>query len=209
MEDKMRSDEIFEQLRSEMNIYRNTLPDSGLIDEEYIKNAIKSRGRWLSRFVKMESIALPLCLLILLGAVLALGMNIWCIIAIVVAAVPSLLMDTRTLSIPSKWIYDETLIGLVKKLERQKVERKYQTLIELPFAVAWMCWFLYEFIRCLVAKMDGIPEGFILPAWWIITGIALIITLVATWKIYKEAQKTNNDMIDEIKAFLGDGNESN
>ncbi|MDE6717724.1 MAG: hypothetical protein K2J70_05990 [Muribaculaceae bacterium] len=191
-----------------MNIYRKTLPVSGLIGEEYIKNAIKSRSRWLSRFVKLESIALPICILILLGAVLALEMNVWCLIAIVVAAVPSLLMDTRTLSIPSKWIYNETLIGLVKKLERQKVERKYQTLIELPFAVAWMCWFLYEFIKCLVTKMDGIPERFILPAWWIITGIALIITLVATWKIYKEAQKTNNDMINEIKTFLEDSGDS-
>lgn len=187
------------ELRYGMTTLKNSLPQSGLIDERQIRQAMNSRSRWLKNFVWAEIIVLAIATLILLAATVAFHMSPWCVIVLIILAVPDIILDTRTVPVSKKWIQEEPLVTLLKKLTRQKVERQWQTLIEMPLAIGWLVWFLYEYLK----HQPAIPADMFVWVWGITAGVSVIATTLIVWYIYRKIQRINDEMIERLKDFEG------
>lgn len=203
MNNNYKDEATFPELKAGMETLKDCLPVDGIISEQNLRIAMRGKSRWLNRFVIFEIIGMPISILILLGMAVFLHMNIWCIIVLGIAAIPSIILDTRTVGVSQKWIQEESLVDLYKNLCRQKIERKRQTLIETPLALAWIAWFSYEYLKGMNSRMHEIPDDLFTTVWIIVTVIYSLIGSIVVLIIYKKAQNINNEMIKKIVAFTG------
>lgn len=192
--DIQNSNDSLEGLRKGMSSLKNSLPKEGLIGDDLIRQAVRSKSAWLNKVLWAEIITLPVSVLILAAATAGTGMNPWCLIVILVFAIPDLLLDTRTLAVSKKWIQELPLVELARKLRRQKEERKWQTIIEAPFALAWMVWFAYEFLK----RQSVIPEDMFYPVWGITSAIMTVAATIIVAIVYVKAQRINDEMLSEL-----------
>lgn len=198
------TEDSLSELRAGMDALKNSLPSQGIISSENLRKTMRSKSLWLNRFVIMEIIAVPIYSIVFLGLVVVLNVNIWCVLFMLILSVISIFFDKRTLYISGKWIQEESLVGLSRNLARQKVERRRQTLIELPLALIWVAWFFFEFLKSINYRMALFSEDGFIIAWAIATGAAVLLSLILIWIVYKEAQRTNDELIKKIDAFIAE-----
>lgn len=95
-------------------------------------------------------------------------------------------------------IQDGTLVDLSKKLLQQKMERQRQTIVSTSLLVPWLIWFVYEYLK---HDAPFIPaEKFVL-VWGVMSAIFVVTSLCIIRILYKKAQRTNDELINEIKSF--------
>ena len=181
-----------------MKALKDRLPKNGLINDNEIRRAMRSRSLWLARVVVAEFILLPLMLLFLFGVAYSSGMSIWLMVVFALFAIPDAVLDLRTLSISKRWIQDEPLLGLSKKLARQKVERQRQTVISSALVLPWIIWFSYEYLK---HNAPFVREDTFMWVWGIMSALWIVIGIIVVVYIYKKAQRTNEDMIQQIRSY--------
>lgn len=186
------------EMRSEMETFKNSLPASGLISESDIRRLVLKKSGWLSRFVYGEIISLPIIFLIMFGFAVYCGVNIWCVEVILLGCIVDVILDVRTMRVSKEWVENETVVGLIMRLTRQKKLRKRQLLIETPFIVIWVVWFIYEILKPLGVEVDN-PTFLIV--WGIMSVVILAVAYVIIMIIYKKAQSTNDAMIKELDSL--------
>lgn len=191
-----------EQLREEMRVLKENLANTTIINEKLLRKAMRSSSQWLGQFVNAEIITTPIVLLILWAAFALFGMNMWSMIFISILCIPSIIIDKKTMSIPNDKIQSESFVSLALWLEKQKVLRKRQLLVELPLSFGWLGWFLYDYLSCsnkyFHIELSG--KGFFIQ-WLIFFLVFSIIAAIAIAIVYKKAQNTNDKLIAEINAF--------
>lgn len=199
MNDKNINEESFSDLRLGMEALKNNLTSGSLISDKEIRRAMRTESIWLNRLVLIEFITLPVVALGLFAWALYSGMSIWLMIVFVVFAIPDTFLDVRTLAISKKWIQNETLLSLSKKLIRQKIERQRQTIISTSLMVPWAIWFVYEYL-----KHNGsfIPDDVFIGVWAILSGFLILISVCVIVVVYKKAQRTNDIMIKSVNSFV-------
>lgn len=202
--DHIYSDLLFE-LKEGMMALKKNLPQTGAIADSEIRAAMQKKSVWLRNFVWSEIIGLPLAILILLGTAAYMHMNLWCIYALIIVGLPSLILDYRTIMVPQKWIQEDSLVELSRNLAKQKLWRKRQTLWEVPLAVIWCTWFMYEYLRHLDSLAPGsgigIPEEYFYWVWGILSVAMICLVGGIVVYIYRKAQRINDEMIRNIDSF--------
>ena len=189
------------ELRSGMEALKSSLSAGGLITDPEIRHAMRAKSAWLNRVVIGEIITLPIIVFFLFAMSHFTGMNIWLAILFLIAALPDVILDIRTLGISKKWIQDETLISLTRKLIRQKKERQVQTIISTSLCMPWLCWFAYDYLK---RNSAFIPDESFFTVWIIMSAICIVTSLCIIILIYKKAQKTNDEMISRLNTFTED-----
>lgn len=193
------------ELKEGMKTLKDNLPISGAITDKEIRTAMQRKSTWLKKFVWSEIIGFPLAILILLGVAAYMHMNLWCIYALMIVGMPSLILDCRTMVVPQKWIQEDSLVELSRKLAKQKLWRKRQMLWEAPLAAAWCAWFMYEYLRNLDSLAPGsgmrIPEEYFYWVWGILTAAMLCVVAGVVIFIYRKAQLINDEIIRNIDSF--------
>ena len=184
-------------LKKGINTLKDSLPADGLICDREIRKAMQSKSSWLSKVMITELITLPICTLALFGVSHAIGMSIWPMVTFAFFAALDTIFDFRTFKIPQKWILNDSLIELSKKLYQQKKERMRQTIVSTSLLVPWVIWFVYEWLRHDPLMDTNSNEEFMI-TWGITSGIWLIIAFIIIRAIYKKAQRTNDEMIRQL-----------
>ncbi len=192
-------EDSFAELRAGMDALKSSLPASGLISDSEMRRAMRKKSLWLNRVVIGELIILPLIVVFLFRLAYVMDMNLWLVVTFVVCALPDAVLDFRTLAVSKKWIQDDTLVELSRKLIRQKKERQYQTIISTSLMVPWLIWCVYEFLK---GSIDYFPMDAFLWTWGGMSVFCLIVSLCIIISIYRKAQRTNNEMIASLREFV-------
>lgn len=185
-------------IRGGMQALKDNLPDGGLISEDEIRRSMRRKSAWLNRVVTGEFILLPF--LIGGGAMLVhtIGINPWLVITFAIIAIIDALLDMRTFAISKKWILDDTLLDLSRKLVRQKLERQRQTVVSTLLMIPWGIWSIYEF---LLHSPIPTAEGGFYVTWAIFSGFSIGISLVIIVLIYSRAQRTNTELLRQLNSY--------
>lgn len=191
----------FSEIRSEMEEFKNALPDTGLISDVEMRRMMRRKSNWLSRLVVGEIIALPFITLILFSFAVSYGINIWCMVVYLMFCVADVVLDLRTLRVPKEWIERCSTIELARKLSRQKLQRKRQLIFQAPICVAWVCWVAYEYLKAVMPVTSG--AGF-LGIWLTMSLVMLVAAFIIIMIIYRKAQATNTAMVANLDALTGD-----
>lgn len=186
------------ELRQGMSALKNSLPKQGIVSDSEIRKSMESKSSFLNKIFIAELIVFPIAIIILLAAALATGMNVWCVLALLIIGIPDIILDARTLRVSKKWIYEESLVELSRKLVRQKKERQYQTIIGLLLGVPWGLWFIYEYTSRFFSE---IPQAGFNIVWGATSIVFLVATLIIVALLYVKAQRINDQMIANINSF--------
>ncbi|MEE0978078.1 MAG: hypothetical protein UH625_01575 [Muribaculaceae bacterium] len=205
MNDNQIYSDSLSDLKAGMKALKDCLPQGGVITDREIRDAMQKKSLWLKKFVWGEIITFPLCILLLLGIGAYMHMNLWCIYALIIVGIPDIILDFRTIIVPQKWIQEDSMVELSRKLAAQKLWRKRQTVWESPLVVAWEAWFMYEYLRHLENLIPGsglrIPDEYFYWVWGMLSVAVMCIVAGIVIYIYRKAQHINDNIIRSIDSF--------
>lgn len=190
-------DEI-KEMREQMAAMKRSLDKYAIINDTLIDTVLKKRSQGLNWFVNAEIISIPVLCLFFFGFCYAMEMTIWIAITMTAGCIVSVIFDMKTMRVPSGMISSSNLQELRYFLVRQKRNRTIQLLVETPFCVVWIIWFMLAYFDNDV--LFGTLKDSETFQWVkiILVAVVLIIAGIAVMLIYNKSQKVNDDMLKDI-----------
>lgn len=182
-------------LRAEMAAMKSDLDKNAIVTDRLMQTVMKERSKGLNWYVNAEMIITPFLILFFFGFCYAMKMSIWIAVSITVGCVVSMIIDLKTMRVPTRLINSLSLRDLRTYLVRQKRRRTIQLIVELPLAMAWLVWAGLAYIGSsrVLRDIDN-PET----AGWIVILTSATIFLAAVAVVYIKSQGVNDSMIEEI-----------
>ena len=187
-----------EQLREQMNSFKNRLDKQQIINERLVRNSMGSKMSWIKNFVWIEIIIVPIILFIMAGFHASAGLSWWLFGFLAAGLIIDATGDFIINRIPKSQLLSDDLVATIQRLMKMKKQRTKWFIAGMIFMIIWLVWFILEIVLRLDCK-DQLPNYNIVVAIMVISIVvgALIGGFVA-WLIFRKMQKTNNQIIEQI-----------
>lgn len=187
-----------EQLREQMNSFKNRLDKQQIINERLVRNSMGSKMSWIKNFVWIEIIIVPIILFIMAGFHASAGLSWWLFGFLAAGLIIDATGDFIINRIPKSQLLSDDLVATSQRLIKMKKQRTKWFIAGMIFMIIWLVWFILEIVLRLDCK-DQLPNYNIVVAIMVISIVvgALIGGFVA-WLIFRKMQKTNNQIIEQI-----------
>ena len=187
-----------EQLREQMNSFKNRLDKQQIINERLVRNSMGSKMSWIKNFVWIEIIIVPIILFIMAGFHASAGLSWWLFGFLAAGLIIDATGDFIINRIPKSQLLSDDLVATSQRLMKMKKQRTKWFIAGMIFMIIWLVWFILEIVLRLDCK-DQLPNYNIVVAIMVISIVvgALIGGFVA-WLIFRKMQKTNNQIIEQI-----------
>lgn len=187
-----------EQLREQMNSFKNRLDKQQIINERLVRNSMGSKMSWIKNFVWIEIIIVPIILFIMAGFHASAGLSWWLFGFLAAGLIIDATGDFIINRIPKSQLLSDDLVATSQRLMKMKKQRTKWFIAGMIFMIIWLVWFILEIVLRLDCK-DQLPNYNIVIAIMVISIVvgALIGGFVA-WLIFRKMQKTNNQIIEQI-----------
>ena len=187
-----------EQLREQMNSFKNRLDKQQIINERLVRNSMGSKMSWIKNFVWIEIIIVPIILFIMAGFHASAGLSWWLFGFLAAGLIIDATGDFIINRIPKGQLLSDDLVATSQRLMKMKKQRTKWFIAGMIFMIIWLVWFILEIVLRLDCK-DQLPNYNIVVAIMVISIVvgALIGGFVA-WLIFRKMQKTNNQIIEQI-----------
>lgn len=203
MENKNRIDEL-EQMREQMQVLRDKLDKQEIVNNKLIRNSVKSKMSWVKKFVYIEFLLLPVLACVWFGIkeVFTLSWTNYAILMIMstIDAIWDYRINVASFNLEK--VAENNLTDTLQKLIRMKQMRAKSFFIMLPLCALWLVWTGIEMWQGVgsLGEADSLMRaagygGF----GGLIVGIPL--GLYAAIRIYRKMQRTNDELIEQIKDF--------
>lgn len=187
-------------LREQMDSMKKCLDRSTIINKSLLKKVMRKSSSWLNKAVWMEAIATPIIALVIYVASINIGISIWYAIIFFIGSAIDTTLDYKTLRIPGRWFSELDVITLRKKLLHQKLQRKKQYIVSVSGAAIWGGFFEYQYLIHGIS-VHIVPDS---TTKAIIIGFVSLIVIAGVWAsliIYRKAQRTNDELANQIDEF--------
>ena len=188
-----------EQLREQMSIFKDKLNKQQIINDQLVRNTMKSKLSWIKSFVWGEIIIIPILLLGMAVFHAGTGLS-WCFLAI--GLIADATGDFIINRIPKGQLLSGDLVETSKRLVKMKKQRTSWFIIGLIFVTIWLVWFIVE----LVLKTDpgcALPDhNLVIAIMAIAVAVGGVIGGIVSWFIFRKMQRTNNQLIEQINQVI-------
>lgn len=188
-----------EQLREQMSIFKDKLNKQQIINDQLVRNTMKSKLSWIKNFVWGEIIIIPILLLGMAVFHAGTGLSWWLYGFLAIGLIADATGDFIINRIPKGQLLSGDLVETSKQLVKMKKQRTSWFIIGLIFVTIWLAWFIVE----LVLKTDpgcALPDhNLVIAIMAIAVAVGGVIGGIVSWFIFRKMQRTNNDIIDQLK----------
>lgn len=203
MENKNIIDEL-ELLREQMQVLRDKLDKQEIVNDKLIRNSVKSKMSWVKKFVYLEFLLLPVLACVWFGIKEVFNLS-WTNYAILmIMSTIDTIWDYRinVASFDLEKVAENNLTDTLQKLISMKQMRAKSFSIMLPLCALWLIWTGIEMWQGVgsLGEADSLMRaagygGF----GGLIVGIP--IGVYAVIRIYRKMQRTNDELIEQIRDF--------
>jgi len=193
-----------EQMREQMNIFKSRLDKQQIINEQLVRNSMGSKLSWIKNFVLGEIILVPILLIIMATFHASEGLSWWLFAFLSLGLVADVVGDYIINRIPKSELLSGDLVATSQRLIKMKKLRTSWFIAGIIFMIIWLVWFIIE----IVMRLD---DGCKLPDHNIVVGIMVagiaigaLIGIFVAWLIYREMQRTNNQLIEQINQVINE-----
>lgn len=180
-------------LKEEMAALKQSLDKEQIVNDKLMRTVMRQRASWMNVFVKVEFIILPILYIFFAIASAFFGISQWYAIVWLILCLIDAIVDLRTFRISPKIFSTCSMLEVRNILIKQKKERFIHLCIVFPLAIIWLLLFFNAVGS--VSKDTGFDAGS--PGIWVGI-IGAIIGGIVVLIIYRKAQKTNDNIIDDI-----------
>lgn len=191
-----------EQLREQMSIFKDKLNKQQIINDQLVRNTMKSKLSWIKSFVWGEIIIIPIMLLGMAVFHAGTGLSWWLYGFLAIGLIADATGDFIINRIPKGQLLSGDLVETSKRLVKMKKQRTSWFIIGLIFVTVWLVWFIVE----LVLKTDpgcALPDhNLVIAIMAIAVAIGGVIGGIISWLIFRKMQRTNNQLIEQINQVI-------
>lgn len=191
-----------EQLREQMSIFKDKLNKQQIINDQLVRNTMKSKLSWIKSFVWGEIIIIPIMLLGMAVFHAGTGLSWWLYGFLAIGLIADATGDFIINRIPKGQLLSGDLVETSKRLVKMKKQRTSWFIIGLIFVTIWMVWFIVE----LVLKTDpgcALPDhNLVIAIMAIAVAVGGVIGGIISWLIFRKMQRTNNQLIEQINQVI-------
>ncbi|MBQ2163518.1 MAG: hypothetical protein II445_03320 [Muribaculaceae bacterium] len=191
-----------EQLREQMSIFKDKLNKQQIINDQLVRNTMKSKLSWIKSFVWGEIIIIPILLLGMAVFHAGTGLSWWLYGFLAIGLIADATGDFIINRIPKGQLLSGDLVETSKRLVKMKKQRTSWFIIGLIFVTIWLVWFIVEF----VLKTDpgcALPDhNLVIAIMAIAVAIGGVIGGIISWLIFRKMQRTNNQLIEQINQVI-------
>ena len=187
-----------EQLREQMSIFKDKLNKQQIINDQLVRNTMKSKLSWIKSFVWGEIIIIPIMLLGMAVFHAGTGLSWWLYGFLAIGLIADATGDFIINRIPKGQLLSGDLVETSKRLVKMKKQRTSWFIIGLIFVTIWLVWFIVE----LVLKTDpgcALPDhNLVIAIMAIAVAVGGVIGGIVSWFIFRKMQRTNDEVIASI-----------
>ena len=191
-----------EQLREQMSIFKDKLNKQQIINDQLVRNTMKSKLSWIKSFVWGEIIIIPILLLGMAVFHAGTGLSWWLYGFLAIGLIADATGDFIINRIPKGQLLSGDLVETSKRLVKMKKQRTSWFIIGLIFVTIWLVWFIVEF----VLKTDpgcALPDhNLVIAIMAIAVAVGGVIGGIISWLIFRKMQRTNNQLIEQINQVI-------
>ena len=191
-----------EQLREQMSIFKDKLNKQQIINDQLVRNTMKSKLSWIKSFVWGEIIIIPIMLLGMAVFHAGTGLSWWLYGFLAIGLIADATGDFIINRIPKGQLLSGDLVETSKRLVKMKKQRTSWFIIGLIFVTVWLVWFIVE----LVLKTDpgcALPDhNLVIAIMAIAVAVGGVIGGIISWLIFRKMQRTNNQLIEQINQVI-------
>lgn len=191
-----------EQLREQMSIFKDKLNKQQIINDQLVRNTMKSKLSWIKSFVWGEIIIIPILLLGMAVFHAGTGLSWWLYGFLAIGLIADATGDFIINRIPKGQLLSGDLVETSKRLVKMKKQRTSWFIIGLIFVTIWLVWFIVE----LVLKTDpgcALPDhNLVIAIMAIAVAVGGVIGGIISWLIFRKMQRTNNQLIEQINQVI-------
>ena len=191
-----------EQLREQMSVFKDKLNKQQIINDQLVRNTMKSKLSWIKSFVWGEIIIIPIMLLGMAVFHAGTGLSWWLYGFLAIGLIADATGDFIINRIPKGQLLSGDLVETSKRLVKMKKQRTSWFIIGLIFVTIWLVWFIVE----LVLKTDpgcALPDhNLVIAIMAIAVAVGGVIGGIISWLIFRKMQRTNNQLIEQINQVI-------
>ena len=188
-----------ELMRQQMSAFKQKLDKQQIINEQLVRSTMKSKLLWIKNFVWGEIIIVPLLLIGMAVFHVGTGLSWWLFGFLAIGLIADATGDFIINRIPRAQLLSGDLVETSHRLVKMKKQRATWFIIGLIFVTIWLVWFIVE----LVLKTDPgctLPDhNLVIAIMAIAVAVGGVIGGIVSWFIFRKMQRTNNDIIDQLK----------
>lgn len=188
------------EMRRQLEEMKAQLDRQTIVNDKMLSATMSGKMSWIRKMIVMEMISLPFIVLLFIFIKEFLHLSWWNYGFMLVMCVVDTFLDYRIniRSIRSNDYLRDNLLTTMRKLEQMKRQRRRQQYVMMPLLVVWLMWSGLEACSSLPDGINGIEDAMSLGG-----AVGMIVGglcgLVAAVVIYLKMQKTNDDVISQIK----------
>lgn len=190
-----------EQMREQMQMLQNKLEKQEIVNDMLVKNSVKSKMSWIKKFVYIEFLMLPFIALVWYVIKELFNLSWYNYAFMMVMATIDAIWDYRinVASLNIEKVENCNLTDTMQKLISMKQSRAKSFFIMISLCTLWFVWTGVEMGMHVIiapgeeaikaAEYGGCFGGV----------IGLIFGLYTSIRIYRKMQRTNDELISQIK----------
>ena len=198
MEENIQNTAELEELRQQMEMFKNKLDKQQIVNEQLVRNTMRNKMSWIKNYVWFEIIAVPFLLLFFAVVHYHMGLS-WALFAfLAIGLTADVIGDYIVNCIPKSQLLSGDLVATSKKLTTMKKKRTQWFIIGVVFCLIWTVWFVVEML--LKANAQAGPNQQHFQAIMLISAMLIggVVGFVISWFIFRKMQRTNNEIIEQI-----------
>lgn len=199
MEDNNLHSEL-ENLRRQMMEFKSQLDKQKIVNEQMITASMKKNISWIRKYIIFEVCIVPLVAIIWLAMKTILGLSWFNYIFLLVMLIVDVYIDYRIniSAISDEDYHKSNLVTTTTKLSNMKRQRRLSLQIFLPLLIIWIIWCVVEMSYNQANNASEMARSMMYGN-YIGLCIGTIIGVFVGLYIYGKMQKTNDELINQIR----------
>ena len=187
-----------EEMRQQLDIFKKKLDNQNIINDAMMKQIMKGKMSWIKKYVWFQLLVLyPFIVLSWLAFKLWLDFSWWLYVYVIILTGTSVVIDIIVNNTKDSDWGNENLVDTCKKLVKMKKRRVMQEVIAIPLIAILVVWLYFEL------QNSTLPHE-ILIGMSIGGAVGAVIGLVVGFTIVFKMQRTNDEIINQIKEITSE-----
>lgn len=191
-----------EQMREQMQVLRDKLEHQEIINDKMLRRSVKSKMSWIKKYVYIEFLLLPIIGIAWYGIKELFDLSWFNFGIMMVMCTIDALWDYRinVAALDLDKVEDSSLTDTLQKLITMKQMRTKSFAIMLPLCALWLLWTgveMWMYVSAITNSHDFLTGAAYGGFFGCVIGTP--IGLFGAYRIYRKMQKTNEELIEELK----------
>lgn len=184
----------WDEMRAQWAVLNRKLSREPLVDERHIRESMKKNLAWSKRMSKAQMALLPVMTLFYFSLYFTGKISLALTTYITVLFTSALLFEVVFYFTKLRTLYDGDLLTVARRLVQLKKIRRMRFFWEIPPALVFFFWFVYEMI--------GVKGELIIPTWFFFV-LCLIGSLIIARDLYLRQNMMDDDILRQIDELTG------